>query len=164
MKRRRSVTLFALGVALAGCAESTVVRSYPAGAKVYLNGELKGITPIVLTVPRSQFSDENSRVRLEHEGYDSAEATLRTQVCPGRVVGGVFTLGIVLIFRRPTCFVSPQDFVLTAVPGQTPRVEAAPAHEATVEERLQRIQQLRERGVISSDEYERYRQEILQGM
>src|SRR5215831_11442649 len=109
MNASRSVSLLTLAAVLAGCAESTMVRSYPSGSTVYLNGEMKGITPIVLSVPRSQFDTETFRVRIEREGYNSEERTLTTQRCTGRVVGGVFTLGILLLFKPPTCFVSPQD-------------------------------------------------------
>jgi hypothetical protein len=164
MKRSPNVTLFAVWVVMAGCAESTLVRSYPPGATVSLNGEQKGITPIVLTVPESQFGHGDFRVRVEHEGYESAERTLATQRCSGRIVGGVFTFGILLLFKPPTCFVSPQDFALNALPGATPQAEATPVHRETVEERLRRLQQLRDRGTISNEEYDRARQQILQGM
>jgi hypothetical protein len=163
MTIRHAVRYLALSALLSGCAESTLVRSYPAGAKVFLNGDFKGITPIALTVPHAQFSAGTFRVRVEHEGYTSEERTLQTETCSGRVVGGVFTLGILLIFKPPTCFVSPQDFALNAEPGHIPTAEATPVHNETVEDRLQRIQTLHERGTISDAEYDHYRQEILQG-
>jgi hypothetical protein len=164
MNRSPTIALLATCLVIAGCAESTLVRSYPAGATVYLNGQREGITPLVLTVPRTQFDQDTLRVRVEHEGYQSEERTLTTQRCNGRVVGGVFTFGILLLFKPPTCFASPQDFALNAVPGAAPHAEAAPAPQPTVEERLQRLQELRDRGVITQDEYDRSRQQILTGM
>jgi hypothetical protein len=164
MNRSPMIALLATCIAIAGCAESTLVRSYPPGARAYLNGQPKGITPIVLTVPRPQFDKETFQVRVEHEGYQSEERTLTTQRCAGRVVGGVFTFGILLLFKPPTCFASPQDFALNAVPGAAPHAEATPVHEATVAERLQRLQELRDRGVITPNEYDHSRQQILSGM
>jgi hypothetical protein len=99
---------------IVGCSESAMVRSYPPGAKLYVNDHFEGIAPIIYTTPHSQIG-KNFRVRLEREGYTTLEGTLRKQICGGRIAGGIFTLGIVLLVRGPTCFVSPQDFSLTAV-------------------------------------------------
>lgn len=161
MKARRSVAAIGLGVALAGCAEYTVVRSYPPGAKLYRDGNLEGLTPVTVRVPRSEFSEENFRIRLEHVGYQPTEGTLRTQVCGGRVVGGVFTLGIVLLFKRPTCFSSPQDFALAPLADQATAADRAVAPQPSVNERLERIKTLRDDGTITNEEYDRYRIEIL---
>lgn len=160
MKATRRAGLIVLSVAMVGCAESTVIRSYPSGAKLYVNDQLKGITPVVLTVPRSEFADENFRVRLEHDGYATAEEKLQKRVCGGRIAGGVFTLGIVFLFKRPTCFASPQDFVLAPLPGH----DVPLAHQPTVDERLQRIQKMRDQGIITNEEYEHYRREILKDL
>lgn len=75
----------------------------------------------------------------------------------------MFTFGILLLFKPPTCFVSPQDFALKAIPGASPGAQAAPAREMTVDERLQRLQELRDRGTITQDEYDQSRQQILLG-
>lgn len=79
----RAFALVTAVAVMAGCTESTLVRSYPAGATVSVNGEPKGITPLVVTVPRSQFDKETFRVRVDHEGYESEERMLVTQRCPG---------------------------------------------------------------------------------
>jgi hypothetical protein len=160
MKATRRIGVIALSVAMVGCAESTVVRSYPPGAKLYVNDHFKGITPVVLTVPRSEFAGENFRVRLEYEGYATAEEKLQKRVCGGRIVGGVFTLGIVLLFKRPTCFASPQDFGLAPLPSHDVPV----THQPTVDQRLQRIQKMRDQGLITDEEYEHYRREVLKDM
>jgi hypothetical protein len=160
MRATRRVGVIALSVAMVGCAESTVIRSYPPGAKLLVNDHFKGITPVVLTVRRSEFVDANFRVRLEHDGYATADEKLQKRVCGGRIVGGVFTLGFVLLFKRPTCFASPQDFVLAALSGHDVPV----AHQPTVDERLQRIQKMRDQGTITNEEYEHYRGEILKDL
>ncbi len=145
--------------ALAGCAESTVIRSYPPGAKLFVNGEYQGVTPRVFTVPREKFASQTFTARIERDGYAPQEEELRKRTCPGRVVGGVFSLGISFIFKRPTCFDSHEDFSLEPLPAQ-----AEAAHQPTVEERLQRIERMRDQGTITNEEYEHYRTEILKGL
>lgn len=164
MKATRRMGVIALCGAVVGCAESTVIRSYPPGSKLYVNDHFKGLTPVVLTVPRSEFADDNLRVRLEHDGYATAQEKLKKRMCGGRIVGGVFTLGIVLLFKRPTCFASPQYFVLAALPTQTAGSVVPAARKATVAERLQRIQKMHDQGIISDEEYEHFRREILEDL
>jgi hypothetical protein len=107
-------------------------------------------------VPRNEFSAREFTVRAEQMGYEPGEIQLRKRTCPGRIVGGVFTLGIVLIFKRPTCFDSPQYVSLVALPAAS-----AADRKATVSERLQHLDQLRGEGRITPAEYEKIRRQIL---
>jgi hypothetical protein len=148
-----------VGALLSACSESTMIRSYPPNAKLYVNGTLMGLTPIVYTAKHSRISDVY-QVRLEREGYQPLEDVLHTRICPGRIVGGIFTLGIVLLVRGPTCFASPQEFTLQPSPAGTAEGVAPP----TIEERLQRIERMRDQGTINQQEFEEYRKEILKGL
>lgn len=163
MLDRQTAVLVACCLVLAGCSESAMVRSYPPGSKLFVNGEFVGVTPVVYTADRSEFSQHDFTVRLDRIGYTSAEGVLRKQVCPGRVTGGVFTLGILFLFKRPTCFASPQDFALDPLAGQT-ETEGSPPHQPTVEERLDRIRKMRDHGIITEEEFEHYRTEILKDL
>ena len=162
---RMPPTVFMLACCLvgAGCSESTMIRSYPMGSKVYVNGSFAGVTPLPYQVEPSKFSTEDFTVRLEHPGYSDAQGTLRKQSCPGRIVGGVFTLGILFIFKGPTCFSSPQDFWLEPVAGQAASDSGVP-HQPTIDERLERIRRMRDDGTITNEEYEHYRKEILKDL
>jgi len=148
---------------VARCSEAVMVRSYPPGSKLYVNGQFVGVTPAVYTVGRSDFSKGDFAVRLDRTGYTSTDGVLSKQICGGRVTGGVFTLGILFLFKNPTCFTSPQDFSLEPLPGQAVSDSGTP-HQPTVEERLDRIQKMREQGIITNEEYEHYRTEILKGL
>jgi hypothetical protein len=163
MLRRTGTLLAACCVGFAGCGESVMVRSYPPGSKVYVNDEFVGVTPAVYTVDSSEFSKRDFAVRLDRTGYASTDGVLRKQTCPGRVTGGVFTLGILFLFKSPTCFASPQDFLLEPLPDQAVS-EAGTLHQPTLEERLDRIRKMRDEGVITPEEYEHYRREILKGL
>ena len=49
-----------------------MVRSYPPGARLYVNEKLVGIAPTVYSVPHSQI-DVQQKVRLERDGYQTLE-------------------------------------------------------------------------------------------
>lgn len=51
-----------------GVPQEVVVLSFPSEASVYINGEARGITPIVLELPRKVTHE----VRLEKRGFNSA--------------------------------------------------------------------------------------------
>jgi hypothetical protein len=147
-------------ILLGGCSESVLIRSYPAGAKVYVNDDFIGVAPSVYTTKHSQIG-KSHRVRLERNGYEPREDLLRTGICGGRIAGGIFTLGIVLLIRGPTCFVSPQDFSLEALPQSA---GGRSGSDAMVEERLQRLERMRNEGRITNEEYDEYRKQILRGI
>jgi PEGA domain-containing protein len=163
MRPGRSVLLIACCLVWVGCSESTMVRSYPPAAKLYVNGQFVGLTPVAYTVDSAQFSKTDFSVRLDRTGYASVDGTLRKQTCPGRVTGGVFTLGILFIFKGPTCFSSPQDFSMEPLPGET-ATDAGAVHQPTIDERLDRIRKMRDQGIITNEEYEHYRKEILKDL
>jgi hypothetical protein len=156
---RKYAGLFVLSLAFvsSGCSESALIRSYPPGAKLYVNDQFIGLTPTVYSTKHSNIGDVH-RVHFVRDGYEASEGNLRTRICPGRIVGGVFTLGIVLLIRGPTCFVSPQDFPLEPLPRGA---AAGSSTDPTVEERLQRIERMRNDGRINQQEYEEYRKQIL---
>ncbi|RME51875.1 MAG: PEGA domain-containing protein [Deltaproteobacteria bacterium] len=75
-----------------GCASSTVIRSQPPGAQVYINGELMGKTPY--TYSDQAIVGTTRNLRLEKEGCEPVAATFsRTEEFnPLACVGGVLLL------------------------------------------------------------------------
>ena len=140
-----------------------MIRSSPPNAHVYAGNTLLGVTPLRYTVTREEYRKGDLVVRVEREGYRPTEGRLWTRVCPGRVVGGIFTLGILFIFKGPTCLASVQDFPLAPIPGYTASGTSAPA-QPSVEERLERIEKMRQEGAITNEEYQRYRAEIFKDL
>lgn len=120
----RTSALIALLALLAGCAEHVVLKSYPAGAKAYLDGDLIGTTPTATSIPRGDVAKPH-QWRVEYRNCDAAEGTLQTGVAGGRIAGYIFTLGIVAIFRGPYYF-KPVDAVLTGGDCETRGAGAAP--------------------------------------
>jgi hypothetical protein len=146
-----------------GCAESTHIRTSPPSARVYVDGQFVGVSPTIFTAPRSEF--QQARVcRAELDGYAPAEEPMRTGFSVGRFTGALFTLGIVYLFKSPYVFRGRHDLVLTKLPSQAAGAAgAAPAAAGavTAEDRLRRIKQLRQQGVITQEEYDRHELEIL---
>lgn len=161
IQRGALIVAVALLIVYSGCAESTRVRSLPAGSKVFINDTFVGLTPLSYSVPRDEF-DREFQVSVEHPGYETAHGMLRKDVCRGRIVGGVFTLGILLLFKGPECFAGVQDFALRQLPAE----QTATARDGapSVETRLQRLDKMREQGTISEEEFRRYREAILQDL
>jgi hypothetical protein len=156
MKSRCLLVLIAALTLIAGCAESTLIRSHPMGARISVDGSFVGTAPVVFSVPRDRFTAQEFTVTAEYPGYETGRSTLRKQTCPGRIVGAVFSLGISLIFKRPTCFEDPKTVSLVALP-------AAPAGAAqpSVEERLEQLEALRRAGRLTPQEYQQLRRDIL---
>jgi len=160
MRRSRAIGLLALMAMLAGCAESTMIRSYPVGAKVSVDGNFVGATPAKFVTSRTEFEHREFVAVAEQPGYQTTQYTLQKTTCNGRIVGGVFTLGILLIFKRPTCFESPQYIDMPPLPP-TPVAAAAPPPPG---ERLEQLEKMRDEGKVTPQEYERYRKQILDSM
>lgn len=81
----------ALGL-LSSCASTTVLRSSPPDAKVYLDGSLVGRTPFTLT--DQKITGAVTQVKLVREGCGefSGVLTKSEEVNVGAVVGGLFFL------------------------------------------------------------------------
>jgi hypothetical protein len=93
-------TLLALG----GCSEHVSFDSRPHGAKVYVGDVYVGETPTIYST-----RDVVSRsYRVEKPGYPEAVGTLQARVAPGRIIGAIFTLGI-LAAARPMLYFDPDD-------------------------------------------------------
>lgn len=89
---------------LAGCSEHVTFESRPTGAKVYVGDMYVGETPTIYST-----RDVVSRAyRVEKPGYPEAVGTLTARVAPGRIVGAIFTLGI-LAAARPMLYYDPDS-------------------------------------------------------
>lgn len=65
----KSIALFlAAAILFSSCASTTIIRSEPSGAKVYLNGEYRGKTPYSYT--DTKIIGSSTSVKLTKEGYE----------------------------------------------------------------------------------------------
>jgi hypothetical protein len=79
-------------VAFTGCASTTVIRSNPSGAKLYLNGEAVGVTPYTMT--DTKIVGSTTSVRLEAPGYETTSGAISRseEFDVGACIGGVLVL------------------------------------------------------------------------
>lgn len=77
-------------ILFSSCASSTVFRTSPGSAKVYVDGQYLGTTPV--TYSDTKIVGSTTSVRIEKEGYRTINTTLNRseQVDVGAVVGGLF--------------------------------------------------------------------------
>jgi hypothetical protein len=123
----RSVALLlALCLVLSGCAEYVTIKSYPGGARALVDGVVIGSTPAQTQIPRGEVGLVHPW-RVEFRNCDPAEGTLGTGIAGGRIVGYIFTVGILAIFRSPYYY-KPVDAILTGGDCEGPgRPAAAPS-------------------------------------
>ena len=87
----RIVAILSLLAILTGCASSTVIRSRPDGAKVYVDNVSMGTTPL-------QYSDTAiagtvKPIRLKKDGYKPLDTVIRKdQFKVGPCIGGALVL------------------------------------------------------------------------
>ena len=83
--------------------DAVTVRTSPEGARVHIDGEYLGDTPLNVPVPCNEVVDR--RYRIEHPDCRTEEGILSARPRPGVIVGMVFTLGILAAFMCPKYFV-----------------------------------------------------------
>jgi hypothetical protein len=141
-----------------GCSEPIYIRSTPPGAKVTINNQVVGVTPVLHEVKRSEWpADNRFKYRVELEGYRPEEGEFRGQVSPGTIVTSILTTaGISLLFTGAMTLPSALDVDLEPTAPAAPTAATLPAAE-----RLRRVEDLFQQGLISRREHERLRREIL---
>lgn len=89
---RTAAMLLAVAVLFASCSSTTLIQSEPSGAKVYMNGEYKGVTPF--SYSDTKIVGSSTAVRLELNGYETLHTTLdrNETVDVGAIIGGIFFL------------------------------------------------------------------------
>ncbi|MEA4916417.1 PEGA domain-containing protein [Proteiniphilum sp.] len=89
---RTASILLAISVLFAGCASTTLIQSEPTGAKVYMNGEYKGVTP--LSYSDTKIVGSVTYVTLEKEGYEPFQTYLSRNESAdiGAIIGGFFLM------------------------------------------------------------------------
>ncbi len=152
-------SLLAIALLASGCSEAYVIRSYPNDVRMSVNEEYVGITPVVVPLTRAQMRPY--RWRAEKEGYEIQEGTMQPRVAPGRIWGYIFTVGILAIFKGPQYM---PDLVVDMKPLPKSEAAAPAAVPATHEDRLRHAENLHRQGMISDQEYQTLRREILRDL
>jgi PEGA domain len=131
-------------LAESGCAHRTRIESAPSGASVFINDRFACTTPCMYQVGATQLAE--SPVRLERRGFETVHDHLRTCTMTSRIVGGLFTLGLVPLFKWPHTYASVHTFYLRPL---------------SREERLLEIDREHAAGKITAAERDKLRLKIL---
>lgn len=95
MKKVQTCVFICLFVILSGCAtiagentRSVRVISNPSGAKIYVQNELKGVTPSVVTLPQHLYGGKT--LTLTKPGYLDENVIINTQLQPIAILDILF--------------------------------------------------------------------------
>ncbi len=147
----RTAALLASLAMLTGCAtENFLVSTYPEGARVTINGAYVGVSPFEYKVPRDKV--RTLIYRIEKDGSRPAEGVIEPRISGGRIAGTIFTVGILSAFRGVRVY---DELLVDLQPISLAKNDRPTA------ERLEEIEALYERGLLSDREYRRLRGEIL---
>lgn len=165
-------------VLFTGCVSSTLIQSYPPGAKVYIDGEPVGVTPYWHS--DSKITGSITNVDLVKDGYETLYCSIsRTErVNVGAIVGGFFCWPVFLWtmeynpahnYELVPLAMEQQQFpteVSTPEEVQPQIMQARPqtqtAHTKT--ERLKELKQMLDDNLINKEDYEKQKQRILNEM
>lgn len=133
---------------LVGGDNKITVSSEPAGASVYVMGEVVGTTPVVVDVGAvypltyaPELQGDYGRIMLKHAGCEDRIITVSSRM----INSGLNTK-------------------LDCVAAEAPPVTKPVLVDKTVTQRLQELQLLKEQGLITDEEYQTIRQRILQSL
>lgn len=80
-----------VAVFVSGCASSTLINTSPTGAKVYIDGQLLGTSPV--SHSDTAVSGSTKAVLLKKEGYKDKTILIRKEdVKIGPIIGGLLVL------------------------------------------------------------------------
>lgn len=171
--------LLAFSILLAGCASTTLIQSYPSGAKVYIDNQPVGTTPYWYSDTKIMGSVTN--IDLVKEGYEPYYTSLsRTEdVNIGAIIGGFFcwvpflwtmqykpSHNYELVPLRPqpqNPEPEPQAEIQNKIEIQTPPTTQQPEPKV-VSGKLQRLRELKQmldEKIITAQDFEKQKQKIL---
>jgi hypothetical protein len=84
---RSTAALAALLLCLSACASTTIIRTEPPGAEVYVDGRPVVHSPAVIA--RTAGFPSRLRVQLRREGYRDEELFIDSEMSPAAAVAGV---------------------------------------------------------------------------
>lgn len=157
----KTASMILVGVVLfSSCVSTTLIRSNPSGAKIYLNSEPVGETPYSHSDTKIVGSITN--VRLEKEGYESFNTSFsrNEEVDVGAIIGGIFVLAPFLwaMKYKPshTYELSPLLDDQSNIPSEKKQKIKSKA------DKLRELKELLDEKIITQEDYEKEKKKILE--
>ena len=167
--------IVASSILFASCASTTLIQSYPTGAKIYVEGQPVGVTPYWYT--DTKIMGSLTKIDIVKEGYEPFYTTLsRTEdVDFGAIIGGFF---VWVPFLWTMQYKPSHNYELVPLTPQpqpvapviaTPKIEPPKVIEQqpTVQQvspkvqRLRDLKQLLDEKIITVQDFEKQKQKIL---
>ena len=158
------------GILFASCASSTLIQSYPTGAKVYIDGQAVGVTPYWHT--DTKIVGSVTDVNLVKEGYEPLNTSFmrNERVDVGAIIGGLF-LWVPYLWTmqyNPThnyemlaTMQKPQKQTPETVNQNKTEIQSEPQVSSKVQ-RMRELKQLLDEKLISTQDFEKLKQKILE--
>ena len=158
------VTLF-----FASCASSTLIQSYPSGAKVYINGVQAGRTPYWHT--DTNIIGSVTDIDLVKEGYEPFYTSISRdeQVDVGAIIGG-FCFGVPFLWSLRYYPTHSYELVPSNQSNKNNEIVSRDSNEVKPQISLPKIQRLKElkqmldENLINKEDFEKQKQQILNEM
>jgi hypothetical protein len=142
---------------IAGCSESTRIRTSPPGATVWINGSELGEAPVEFKARSWSVRPNAYRYRVELPGHLPEDGYVQPHLSISRIIAAAVSWCFTCSFRG--FFVFDEETEIALSPEGSPAETSTPEDPAAT--RLRRLEALRDEGLITAEEYERYRADVL---
>lgn len=144
-----------------GCSSSTMIKSIPSGAKVYINGEPVGTTPYLYSDTKIMGSQVN--VDIIKEGYKPMYASFRRdeEFNTGTFIGGFFIWPVWLwtLDYKNTHTYELEPAIVTNNEETVKEIEYSKSGKI---EKLKELKQMLDENLINNEDYDKAKQKILE--
>jgi hypothetical protein len=160
-----AIVLLPAVILFSSCVSSTMIKSEPSGAKVYINGEPVGKTPYFYS--DTKILGSITDVDLILDGYEPLYVSIERneQVDVGAVVGGMF-FGIPFLWTLKynpshTYELYPLQQIEESTPSQFAPQTETPQPVSPHVRRLRELKKLLDEKLITADDFEKQKRKIL---
>lgn len=154
------------GILMTSCGSTTLIRSIPEGAKIYVDGEPVGVTPYEHY--DTKIVGSNTQIRLIMDGYEdiNTRITRDEEVDVGALIGGILLPPIPLLWvmkykPQHTFEMVPYQENIEEVTEATEEVISGSGISPTKASKLVTIKELQDRGILTQDEFDAEKKKIL---
>jgi len=171
LSNKLTTLLFVTIILFASCRSMTVIQTEPAGATVYIDGRNAGPSPVEMVDTKVVTSCTD--IRIEKDGYQRkhTEICRNEQPAVGPIIGGFFLLvpWLWAFEYQPSHFyelkpleTEEKSATTTKSANSTENLKDTKAEE-TMDEKLIKLKDLYEKGLITEDEYKAQKAKVLDG-
>ena len=152
---RKTSLFLAVSVLFTSCASTTLIKTNPIGAKVYIENAYVGETPY--NYSDTKIVGSTTSIRFEKEGYDPLNTTFsrNEKADVGAIIGGVFVLFPFLWtmkYKKERLY----ELQLSTNNSSVDKKETS-----SLTEKLKELKQLFDDKLLTKEEYEKQKEKLL---